>query len=352
MVCGTDSDDSLSRAGSAAADSFTNGPTRSTPKVTQSNRTTRTTTEITAATTAAAKKQLQKRASSKQIKKAADGTQQQQEGQADNGLIKASYPATPEGAAAAPAAAPAAAAKGGLAAAAILKGGTSRRALPIALRYQGAILSDSDSDDEGLPAAQADNLGLLAPGHVDSAAPAAAAAVAPAPAAPVVLPAPAVLKPVVLVAPPSRGKAAAVRQAVAGAAQAAGRAIAAAQAGASAGSGSAMGPRQAEVQVVVPADTAGRSSSPIVLTPPKRSAFAAAVGADADKGVGTGSPRSAAAVQQPQQGPAGAGGARGIPPKAAAAQWEPAFPQAGTEAQEQEQQAGSWAEGGWSNVAL
>lgn len=334
-MCSTDSDDNLSRGGSLAADSFTNAPSRSTPSVTQSNRTTpRPTSEITAA----AKKQLQKRASSKRARQSRSN--QPKAGQPDDGLIKANYPSTPESLAAAAAAA-AKPGAGGLAAVK-LKGGASRRALPIALRYHGAILSDSDSDDEGLPAAQADKSALLAAGHVDSAAP------APATATVVAAPAPAVPKPVVLIAPPSRGKAAAVRQAVAGAAQAAGRAIAAAQAGAAASGGSAAGFRQPGVQVVVPADTdtVGRSSSPIVLTPPKRSAFTAALGADVGAG-GDGSPRTAATVSDPQQ--AATAGARGAP-KPAAGQWEPAFSQAG--AGEQQQQGGSWAEGGWSNVAL
>jgi hypothetical protein len=141
-----------------------------------------------------------------------------------------------------------------------------------------------------------------------------------------------------------------VRQAVAGAAQAAGRAIAAAQAGAAVGGGNTAGVRQPGVQVVVPADadTVGRSNSPIVLTPPKRSAFTAALGADNGQGAGVGSPRTAATVSDPQQ--AATAGARGAP-KAAAGQWEPAFPQAGAGGQQQ-QQGGSWAEGGWSNVAL
>lgn len=342
VVGGTDSDDSLSRLGSVPhADSFTAGPGRSNPSVKQSSRPT---VEITAA----AQKQLQKRASSKRMKKAGGaGSLQQQhqpDRQADNGmLIKASYLATPEGAAsaAAPPAAPAAAAaKGSLAAVrGALKGGASRRALPLALLYRGAILSDSDSEDEGLPAAAADRSSLLAAGHQDSAAQAAAAP--PTLAAAVVPPVPQLM---VLGASPSRGKAAAVRQAVAGAAQAAGRAIAAAQAG----RGAAGGPRQPGMQVVVPADTVGRSSSPIVLTPPKRSEM----DAGSIWGAAAGSPRSKATVTEPsppQQ--AAAAGVSGTPgSKAAAVPWEPAFPQAGAEVQEQP--AGSWAEGGWSTVAL
>jgi hypothetical protein len=345
-LCGTDSDDSLSRLGSAQqADSFTAGPGRS---ITQSSRTTpRQTVEISAA----AQKQLQKRASSRRMKKAggAGSLQQQQQGAEDGMLIKASYPATPEGAAAAAVVPPAAAAaKGGLAAMrGALKGGPSRRGLPIALLYRGPILSDSDSEDEGMPAAAADRSSLLAPGHQDSAAPAAVAVAAAAPAAVAVMPL--VPKLTVLGAPPSRGKAAAVRQAVAGAAQAAGRAMAAAQAG----SGAAGGSRQPGVQVVVPADTVGRSSSPIVLTPPKRSAMASAGDAGSSWGATAASPRSTATVTEPQPSQqAAAAGVKGTAAgsQAAAAQWEPAFPQAGAEGQEQP--AGSWAEGGWSSVAL
>jgi hypothetical protein len=142
-----------------------------------------------------------------------------------------------------------------------------------------------------------------------------------------------------------------VRQAVAGAAQAAGRAIAAAQAGAATGGGNTEGFRQPGVHVVVPnnTDTAGHSSSPIVLTPPRRSAFTAALGTDDARGAGAGSPRTTANVSDPQQ--AAAAGARGTR-NPAAAQWEPAFPQAGAGEQQQQQQGGSWVEGGWSNVAL
>lgn len=299
-------------ARASVPDSFTAGPGRTPPSVTQSTR-------VTAENVAAAdKKRLQKRASSKRIRKASrEGAQQTAEGQGGNGLIKASYPATPEsggrvggqGAAAGAAAAVAAPSKI-----------ASRRAL--ALLYQrGAILSDSDSDSEEPPAARADKSELLSADHVDSAAPVAAPAALPAAAAAPVLP-PAPKPAVVLVAPPSRGKAAAVRQAVAGAAQAAGRAMAAAQA---AGPAS----RQQGMQVVLPAE--GRASSPIVLTPPKRAAFTAAA---------VDGPRAAAQVPQGQA--------------AAAPQWEPAFPGPGGEepAQQQQQQGGSWAEGGWSNVAL
>jgi hypothetical protein len=308
-VCSSDSNSSMARA--SAPDSFTAGPGRTTPCITQSNR-------VTAENVAAAdKKRLQKRASSKRIRKASrEGAQQTAEGQGSDGLIKASYPATPESGARV--GGQGAAAGAAAAVAAPLKG-ASRRAL--ALLYQrGAILSDSDSDSEEPPAARADKSGLLSAGHVDSAAPVAAPAALPAAAAPVLPPAP---KPaVVLVAPPSRGKAAAVRQAVAGAAQAAGRAMAAAQA---AGPAS----RQQGMQVVLPAE--GRASSPIVLTPPKRAAFTA---------VAVDGPRAAAQVPQGQA--------------AAASQWEPAFPGPGGEqpAQQQQQQGGSWADGGWSNVAL
>jgi hypothetical protein len=332
VVHSTDSEDGDLPAAptGAAADGFS--AERSTASATQSGSRSKP-PGPTDEGTAAGKKQLQKRASSKRVRKPASGPTASQQ-QADNGLIKASYPTTLESLTSAKPAVGAAAAAG-----VQLQKGASRRFVPIALQYKGPILSDSDSDDEGLPAAMADKSGLLGRGHVDSAAavpstlaaaaapgqPVAAAAAAAATAAgaapaPVL---PVLPRPVVLVAPPSRGKAAAVRQAVAGAAQAAGRAMAAAQAGSSTAAA-----RQAGIAVVVPPDT-GRASSPIVLTPPRRSAFTAGA---------AGSPRSEAAV------PA-------APSAAAAAVWEPAFPGAAA-AEEQEQKLGSRAEGGWSNVAL
>lgn len=332
---GIDSDDEHASVCSSDSDSSADGVVGTADSFTQSTRVTpRPTGEITASPP----KRLQKQASSRKARRAGlgrEGAQQQAEGQGDDGLIKASYPTTPESQATVAAAAATVAQGPGAAGAMGVSAlrGVSRRALPLALLYQqGAILSDSDSDGEEAPAAQASRSGLLPAQRFDSAAAAPAAAPAPAPAAtaaPAPVLGPAAAKPAVLLTPPSRGKAAAVRQAVAGAAQAAGRAMAAAQAGAGAAT------RQQGVEIVVPTE---RASSPIVLTTPKRAAFTAAAGLG-------GSPRSAAAVPQARAAAAAKASDRPVP------QWEPSFP--GPEGEEQQQQQGaSWAEGGWSNVAL
>ena len=324
VVCGMDSDDGMSTAASDAEGSFC-APTgrtasQSTPAGPQpaGRRTTRPTKDNAAQAT----QQMPQRASSKRVRKGGGESAQEQQG---DGLIKASYPAgsePPSGAAAVKGASAAPSA------AAVLKG-TSMRSLPIALMYHGAILSDSDSDDDEPTAAAAPTHGKVGLEGPTKADPAAAVAVpqqpvVPAVAAPVAAVAP---RPVVLVAPPSRGKAAAVRQAVADAAQAAGRAVAASQ---------AAGSRQAGLQAVVSADAAG-SSNPIVLTPPKRAAFSAASGSTA---ASAGPPRSPAAVPLPAWKAA-------VAVKAAA--WEPTFPQ---DEAVQQQPEGKWAEVGWSNVAL
>lgn len=307
--------------------------------------------------------QLQKRTSSRRVIKRDDhgndgpqqqqqGQQQQQQGQADDGLIKASYPAGLSPASDSQCAAGRGAAK------TVLLQGTSRRALPIALQYKGAILSDSDSDDDdeketpaAVEAAAGDKAGLLGPGHVGSeSADAAAQVQVPGALSHDVPPLPelaAAARPVVLVAPPSRGKAAAVRQAVAGTAQAAGRAMAAAQ---------AAGSRQAGSHAVVPSGPhagAVETSRPIVLTPPKRAAFsaAAAVVSESSRAAGGPPPRSPAEVPLPLPHATTVAADR-----AAATSWEPSFPQDSAAAAgpgpERQQQDAQWAERGWSNVAL
>lgn len=229
-------------------------------------------------------------------------------------LIKASYPA---GMLAPPPAAAATAALGVM--------GSITDLLPASWRFRGPILSDSDEPDTAQAAVSAPQVmaasrdivqtSLLASSHVDSAAAGHTSVAAGASQGAGKLQQPAAVAPGaplgLLPMPFSRSKAAAVRRAVAGAAQAAIRAMTAAQTGAAAagtaavaaGAGPAASPQESR-------------SDPIVLPSPRRAIFTSAGGS---------SPRSPAAVAVA----GGGGSAAGVPAGAggfAAASSHPEFP--------------------------